>query len=66
MTFKPRPHVKEALDMAQKITGKSRNELINDALEWYLPQIATEQENKRVELLKEFRKKFPVKKGLNG
>lgn len=62
MTFKPRPHVREALDMAQAITGKSRNELINDALEWYLPSIATQEEENRVKLLKEFREKFPVKK----
>ncbi len=52
---------REALDMAQAITGQSRNEIMNDALEWYLPQIGTQEEEKRAGLLKEFRKKFPVK-----
>lgn len=62
VNFKPRPHVREGLDLAAAITGKSFNDIVNDALEWYLPQIATQEEENRVKLLKEFREKFPVKK----
>ncbi len=58
--LKPRPHVREALDMAAELTGKSMNEIINDAVEWYLPQIGTDQEENRLKLLKEFKKRFPA------